>query len=226
MLEGISDTWSRPDANNNVNYANIPPGRYSFRVKAFKSPDDVVGVEGESFSFRVRPPVWRRWWAIAAYFVFSAFCMFMIYEVRNKRLQLERVEKDHKETIRKILNSQLAFPDEKERSSPDERFLKKLYEVMRNNLSSSGLNTEYLCSEIGVSRTNLYYKLKSLTGLSPTEFIRNHRVQLAARLLVEKRVPVSEVYEMVGFNSHPYFCSCFKKVMGCSPTEYIRRNKN
>lgn len=226
LLEGAGESWSRPAAKNHVNYVNIPPGRYVFRVRAYKSPDDVVGVEGESYSFRVLPPAWRRWWAVAAYIVFALFCAWMIYEVRNKKQQLERVENDYKEAVRKMLSSQFALQDDNDISSPDERFLRRLYEVMRNNLSSSELNTEFLCSEIGVSRTNLYYKLKALTGLSPTGFIRNHRVQLAARLMIEKNIPVSEVYDMVGFSSHPYFCSCFKKVLGCSPSEYIRRNKN
>ena len=110
-------------------------------------------------------------------------------------------------------------------TSPDERFLHKLYAVIQEHLSDPELSTETFCSEIGMSRTNLYYKIKTLTNLSPTEFIRNHRLQIAAQLLAEKKVPIAEVFVMVGFSNHSYFSNCFKKVYGCSPSEYCQRHR-
>jgi AraC-like DNA-binding protein len=56
--------------------------------------------------------------------------------------------------------------------------------------------------------------------------MRRSRLQMAARLLIEKKITVSEVSTLVGFNSHSYFCSCFKAIYGCSPTEYVERNEN
>ena len=109
-------------------------------------------------------------------------------------------------------------------TSADDRFLQKLYSVMEENISNPELNIEKFCNEIGMSKTNLYYKIKQLTNFSPTEFMRRSRLQMAARLLIEKKITVSEVSTLVGFNSHSYFCSCFKAVYGCSPTEYVERN--
>lgn len=109
-------------------------------------------------------------------------------------------------------------------TSADDRFLQKLYSVMEENISNPELNIEKFCNEIGMSKTNLYYKIKQLTNFSPTEFMRRSRLQMAARLLIEKKITISEVSTLVGFNSHSYFCSCFKTVYGCSPTEYVERN--
>lgn len=110
-------------------------------------------------------------------------------------------------------------------TSADDRFLQKLYTVMEENISNPELNIEKFCNEIGMSKTNLYYKIKQLTNFSPTEFMRRTRLQMAAKLLIEKKIPVSEVSTLVGFNSHSYFCNCFKGIYGCSPTEYIERNQ-
>ena len=109
-------------------------------------------------------------------------------------------------------------------TSADDRFLQKLYSVMEENISNPELNIEKFCNAIGMSKTNLYYKIKQLTNFSPTEFMRRSRLQMAARLLIEKKITISEVSTLVGFNSHSYFCSCFKTVYGCSPTEYVERN--
>lgn len=105
-------------------------------------------------------------------------------------------------------------------TSPDERFLQKLYALMKESIGDPTLNLDRLCSEIGMSRTSMYYKIKTLTDLTPTEFIRNHRLQTAARLLKEKKIPISEVSVIVGFNNHSYFSNCFRRMFGCSPSEY------
>ena len=131
-----------------------------------------------------------------------------------------------RERLKELFSKQFNLSNVREEpvTSPDERFLQKLYAIMKEHLGDPGLNTDLFCSEIGMSRTNLYYKIKTLTNLSPTEFIRNSRLQIAAQLLAEKKIPIAEVSVMVGFNNHSYFSNCFKKVFGCSPSEYYNRN--
>ena len=110
-------------------------------------------------------------------------------------------------------------------SSMDEKFMQKLYNVMSKNVANPELNLDNFCRDIGMSRANLYRKIKSLTGLSPNEFIRNFRLEMAAKILKEANIPISELYVAVGFNSHPYFCNCFKAMYGVSPTEYVNAGK-
>jgi transcriptional regulator GlxA family with amidase domain len=106
----------------------------------------------------------------------------------------------------------------------DEKFMQKLYEVMEKNVSNPELNLDGFCREIGMSRANLYRKIKTITNLSPNEFIRNFRLETAAKILKEAKTPVSDVFVAVGFNSLAYFANCFKALYGISPSEYAHRN--
>lgn len=108
--------------------------------------------------------------------------------------------------------------------SLEEQFMQKLYHIMEMNISNPNLSLDQFCREIGMSRANLYRKLKTITDLSPNEFIRNFRLDMGAKMLRETHLPVSEVYVAVGFNSHGYFSNCFKAYFGVSPTEYMNRN--
>lgn len=106
--------------------------------------------------------------------------------------------------------------------SADERFSQKLFDVIEQNISNDKLDVELLCTEIGISRANLYRKLKSITELSPMELIRNKRLEMAAKLLKESEMNVSEIALHLGFNSHSYFSNSFKAFYGCTPTEFVQ----
>lgn len=110
--------------------------------------------------------------------------------------------------------------------SADERFSQKLFDVIEKNISNEKLDVELLCTEIGISRANLYRKLKSITELSPMELIRNKRLEMAAKLLKESEMNVSEIASHLGFNSHSYFSNSFKAFYGCTPTEFVQMKNN
>lgn len=110
--------------------------------------------------------------------------------------------------------------------SADERFSQKLFDVIEKNISNEKLDVELLCTEIGISRANLYRKLKSITELSPMELIRNKRLEMAAKLLKESEMNVSEIASHLGFNSHSYFSNSFKTFYGCTPTEFVQMKNN
>lgn len=106
--------------------------------------------------------------------------------------------------------------------SLDEQLLQKLYAIMEKNISNPEFSLDSFSQDIGMSRTNLYRKIKALTNLSPSEFVRNFRLTMSAKILKEAQLPVSEVYVAVGFNSHAYFSNCFKASYGVSPSEYSK----
>ncbi|WP_305257657.1 hybrid sensor histidine kinase/response regulator transcription factor [Parabacteroides goldsteinii] len=110
--------------------------------------------------------------------------------------------------------------------SADERFSQKLFDVIEKNISNEKLDVELLCTEIGISRANLYRKLKSITELSPMELIRNKRLEMAAKLLKESEMNVSEIASHLGFNSDSYFSNSFKAFYGCTPTEFVQMKNN
>ncbi|HET8804078.1 MAG TPA: response regulator [Aequorivita sp.] len=105
-------------------------------------------------------------------------------------------------------------------SSVDEQFLERLQKVLDQNITDSDFSIENFGVAMGVSRMQLHRKLKALTGQSASEFLRTQRLKIAAKILREKKIPISEVGYTVGFNDPSYFTKSFKKEFGKTPTEY------
>ncbi len=108
-------------------------------------------------------------------------------------------------------------------NSLDEKFIEKLQKVLDKELSNSEFSADNFAAEIGISRMQLHRKLKSLLGVTATEFLRNERLKTAAKLLKEGNGNISEIAYSVGFNDVSYFSKCFKEVYNCTPTEYQTR---
>lgn len=106
----------------------------------------------------------------------------------------------------------------------DEKFLQDAIDCVNRNLSNSEFDVSQFVEEMGTSRTTLHKKLKSLTGLNTTGFVRNVRLKAACRIMDEnKTIRISELAYSVGFNDPKYFSICFKKEFGMQPTEYIEK---
>ncbi len=108
----------------------------------------------------------------------------------------------------------------------DAEFLKQVTAKIEVHMADSDFNSEFLAREIGLSRMQLYRKLRSLTDQTVHEFIRNIRLKRAVQLLEEKKMTITEVAYEVGFNDLTYFARCFRKQYNKSPSEYISRKKN
>ncbi|MDC7999663.1 response regulator [Aequorivita todarodis] len=108
-------------------------------------------------------------------------------------------------------------------SSEDEKFLEKLQKVLDDHLTNADFSADAFSAAMGVSRMQLYRKLKALTGQSSTEFLRSQRLKLAATLLKTNKISISEIGYTVGFNDPSYFTKCFKQEFGCSPSEYLSK---
>lgn len=108
-------------------------------------------------------------------------------------------------------------------NSQEEKFIERLQKILDKNLSNSDYSAEDFAAEIGMSRMQLHRKLKSLLGVSSTEFLRNERLKVGAELLKKGNGNISEIAYSVGFNDVSYFSKCFKEMYQCTPTEYIER---
>ncbi len=104
-------------------------------------------------------------------------------------------------------------------SDPIDPFLTRLYALFEANLTDSGFGLEQMLSELGMSRTNLFRKVKALTGLTAHELLRNYRLKRAAQLL-RSGVSVSETAYQVGFESPAYFSKCFRQLYQLSPRAF------
>ncbi len=116
----------------------------------------------------------------------------------------------------------ILLPKDIATNSIEEKFLENLQAVMDDKLIESDFSTEDFAQSLGMSRMQLHRKLKALTGLSATEFIRSQRLKLAAQLLKKSDINVSQVGYSVGFNNHSYFTKCFKEQYGLAPSEYAK----
>ncbi|MFP2997070.1 ATP-binding protein [Spongiivirga sp. MCCC 1A20706] len=105
----------------------------------------------------------------------------------------------------------------------DELFLNKVQTVLDNHLTESEFKAEAFAETIGMSRMQLHRKLKALTGLSATEFIRSQRLKIATKLLHENQINISQIGYAVGFNDPAYFTKCFKETYGVTPTDFLKK---
>lgn len=130
---------------------------------------------------------------------------------------------DRRRRLQKDLNSSLSSePAEKEEnlSLQDKAFLSRLYSIMDESLSDPEVDINKISEILKVSRTNFYYKVKSLTGETPSTFYRNYKFNKAIALMKEGKYNLSEIAFMTGFNSSSQFSTSFKKRFGVSPKEY------
>lgn len=105
----------------------------------------------------------------------------------------------------------------------EQQFITDFTQYVENSIANPELNIDEIADALGLSRSNLYRKIKSLTDYSPNELIRTIRVKYAKQLLNSKAKSISEVAYEVGFSSPSYFAKCFKDFYNESPTEYLER---
>ena len=105
----------------------------------------------------------------------------------------------------------------------DEELMERIMKVVNENMGDSDFNVEKMCDEVGVSRTQLHRKLKEMTGVPTSEFLRNIRLNEAARLIREGKINITQVSYMVGFANNSHFSTAFKKYFGMSPSEYAAK---
>ncbi|GJM64381.1 two-component regulator propeller domain-containing protein [Persicobacter diffluens] len=108
-------------------------------------------------------------------------------------------------------------------SPQDQDFLEQIKNIIEEEIENPNLDIEFFCSNLGVSRTWLYNKMKSLLDMSMNEFIRSCRLKHGAKLLITEKISVSQVAYAVGFNDPKYFTRCFKKEFGIGPKAYVNQ---
>jgi signal transduction histidine kinase/DNA-binding response OmpR family regulator len=140
--------------------------------------------------------------------------------------RINNLIEQRKKLIRKYKDRIVVQPHEITVTPLDERFIQRALHLIENNLDNIAFDVEKMTSELGISRTNLHRKLKSITGMSTSEFIQDFRLRRAA-LLIEKRADsISQIAYQVGFNDQSYFTKCFKKKFGKTPSEFAAASVN
>lgn len=142
----------------------------------------------------------------------------------NSKHLLVRVRKliEIRQKIRKHYQENLLLPNtgENKISQLDSSFLKKCNKIIEKNIQNTEYGVEELSNDVGLSRVHVYRKIKHLTGLSVSEFIRNTKLNKAAVLLRESGKSIAEIAYETGFSSPSYFSKSFKDYYKISPSEF------
>ena len=110
-------------------------------------------------------------------------------------------------------------------SPNDRKFMDKVMETIEKHLDNGDLTVEDIAGEVNMSRSVFFKKLKTLTGLSPVEFLKEIRMKRAAQLIETEEYNMAQIAYMVGLNDSHYFSKCFKQQYGMTPTEYKESRK-
>ncbi|MFW0717741.1 two-component regulator propeller domain-containing protein [Pedobacter sp. N23S346] len=139
----------------------------------------------------------------------------LLLTIRNIFEQRQKV-KDHYSKNKEIQPRDLVH------SEKDKLFMNKLLSIIDAQMVNPEMDIDYLCKEIGMSRTKLYQKLKSITGQSIGEFVRSARLRKAIEIMKSEDVLMTEVMYRIGIQTQSYFTKAFKKEFGVTPTAYIQ----
>jgi ligand-binding sensor domain-containing protein/AraC-like DNA-binding protein len=214
MLEGYDKEWINADKSRTVSYSDVPAGTYTFKVKAFllESPEtyDIKSIEV------VVPPYFLlSSSAIWVYILLAVIAAALIVYYRRKRQA--RIAKMR---VLKLGPQEMAF-----KHKEDYDFVKQQLDWLEEHYADSNLKIEDLVAQSSMSRTSYYNELKSLTGLSPKEFISDFRLKKALMYLDKSNNTIAEIAYNTGFNDPVYFTRIFKSKTGITPSKY-RENKN
>jgi ABC-type sugar transport system substrate-binding protein/CheY-like chemotaxis protein/AraC-like DNA-binding protein len=146
----------------------------------------------------------------------------------NESLLKIRVRKliENREKVKLYFQKNLTFGERKENVAEiDKTFITKFRKLIEDKLIDSDLNVDEIGKNMGLSRVQLYRKIKSLTNYAPNELVRIIRLKASEQLLIKTEKSISEIAYETGFSSPSYFTKCYKEYFTESPTEFLKRIK-
>lgn len=137
----------------------------------------------------------------------------IVYKIRNLLQTRKKLQSQY--------STSLEFePSKLSLGSPDEKFIKDAIHIIEENIENGDFSVQEFVREIGVSRTLVFEKFKSLIGQTPNEFIQTIRMKRAAQLIEDSDLMVNEIAYMVGHSNPKYFSRVFQKQFGKTPSNY------
>lgn len=107
----------------------------------------------------------------------------------------------------------------------DEEFMNKCTQIIESNINEPDFSVTTMATELGMSRTSVFVKVKGITGMTPNDFIKLTRLKMACKMMSETDYRITEIGFLVGFSSSSYFAKCFQKQFGMLPTEFMKSIK-
>ena len=144
------------------------------------------------------------------------------FKLSDLEVRINNIVENRKRIKEEFINQGAVFQKTDEEPSPDDLFLKQAMECVHQHLDDSDYDREAFAADMGASSSKLYNKLRALTGMNVSSFIRDIRLKEAMRMAKQNpQIRVSDLAYSVGFKDPKYFATCFKKEFGVQPSEYI-----
>lgn len=209
-LEGWDDWKVLPKGQNSLQYINIQKGEYRLLLRTadaygrWSEPQELISI--------VRLPAWwETWWfktlSIALTILLAGYAFYFYIIRRFRRRIFIKAEPVKQASLMGV-------------SQADEAWLQRALEVVERHLDDTDFSIERMSQEMCMSRMNLYRKMQTLTGQSPSEYLRTIRLKKAAAIILAEDCPLSEVADRTGFSTPAYFSKCFRDMYGHSPSAY------
>ncbi|MEO0472255.1 MAG: two-component regulator propeller domain-containing protein [Bacteroidota bacterium] len=207
--------WEGPTAQSLIRYDSLPSGKYRLDVMA-ANHDGVWTESSLSVPILVYSEDFGRNIALAVMLASLLFLLVFVWWLGKKSARKPL----HKVILQTFQERWMSME-----GSPEPSFLQDLTHLIVQNIELPELNAAFLARELGVSRTNLYARLKKEADMSVHELIKQVRLEEAARLLCRNPTGISGVAFQVGFKNHSHFSKCFHEKYKMSPREYQTRNR-
>lgn len=149
------------------------------------------------------------------------------FSVIQLKAQLQSIIENRNHIRDRFLNSPLQYYKEnKDKNNLNAEFVKKLNTIILEHITDETISIKMLADEFAMSLSNMHKKVKSITGITPNEYIRLIKLNKAAQLLSTGRYKITEVCYMVGFNTPSYFSKCFFEQFKKLPKDYVQEERN
>lgn len=238
-LDGLDSRWQYTDSySHNAHYSQLPSGTYKFRLKAMN--DDGTWGAVKTIQLHILPPFYATWWAYTIYVVLLLVIGYRCFLYYSKKQTLQHTLNMHTMAVYNENAQPLeaapvpATPQHLEIPEPNmedvkvksanEEFLDKAVSVVKEHLKDEDYSVDRFVLDMSMSKSAVYKRMKSLTGMNTSSFIKSIRLKAAIQLMKQNcEVRVSDLAYLVGFSDPKYFSACFKKEYGMTPSEYVER---
>lgn len=137
------------------------------------------------------------------------------------RIRARKLIEKQQRLMEKLRSQAVLIPGDRDQNPLDDLFLQKVIDCIRENISNEDFSVEELGSRVGMSRSNLFRRIKAISGQTPVEVICYIRLRHSLGLLLERKLNVSEIAYEVGFKNPSSFSKSFKKQFGKAPSDYL-----
>lgn len=245
-LSGFEDEWIKlKPGEHAVRYTSLQPGSYTFEVRYGAEGNDEV-YSTISIKVDVTPYFWKSWWFRVLIVIFCLVAFLWLYRSRLEAWKRQEAEKllmpikkvlyesdapeQLQQRIQHILDNHERLQEsfhrsvevDKQNTVPQKAFIDRATEIMEKNYMNSDFGVAEFAESIGMSRSLVSKHLNAVAGMSTGQFIRNYRLNVAKKLILEHPANrnITEIAYQAGFNDPKYFTRCFTRRYGHSPSTY------